>query len=406
MKLDIHTAVQTTLVIAILLIIVSAWIGIRSIAKARSLKFFRMRRDRMVAGWRLILLAFGLGIMALAVNSFAEPLVYRFFPPTPTLTPTLTITVTPSITLSPTITQTPTITNTPSETDTPTITPTPQIPLVVEILFQSTTTPNPGAVFSPLQFTQELITTENTFEAVNPGTVFQNPVGHLYALFSYVDMVVDSQWTALWYRNGELVNYETKPWDGGSGGWGYTDWNPPAEMWQPGEYEVQIFVGHEWKIAGKFTVEGDAPTAVPSLTPSPTRTNTPSPTPTRTPTPSRTLTPTRTTTPTRTVTLTRTNTPTTKPSSTRQPSNTPRPTDTHQPSRTITRTPAGTATPRPTSTHAPTYTPAPPTAPYTHAPTFTPRPPTANPTRAPTNTPRLPTVTPGGKLKNPAQIRH
>ena len=64
------------------------------------------------------------------------------------------------------------------------------------------------------------------------------------------------------------------PWDGGTGGVGYTDWNPEPYLWLAGEYEVQIFVGLSWKTSGRFTVEGQPPTAVPSATPSPTRTST------------------------------------------------------------------------------------------------------------------------------------
>jgi len=67
-----------------------------------------------------------------------------------------------------------------------------------------------------------------------------------------------------------------------------------------GIYEVQIFIGTDWKKAGFFTVEGvpptptttPTPTRTPSLTPSATLTLTPIPT--DTPTPSRTPLPTAT----------------------------------------------------------------------------------------------------------------
>ncbi|GAH59162.1 unnamed protein product, partial [marine sediment metagenome] len=44
------------------------------------------------------------------------------------------------------------------------------------------------------------------------------PVGHMYALFSYDGMLNGSQWSALWYREDDLVFFESKPWDGGSSG--------------------------------------------------------------------------------------------------------------------------------------------------------------------------------------------
>ncbi|HET9590390.1 MAG TPA: hypothetical protein VFO91_16505 [Anaerolineales bacterium] len=114
-------------------------------------------------------------------------------------------------------------------------------------------------------------------------------------MFTYDQMTPGAQWTALWYREGELVHYETLPWNGETGGFGFTEWEAPASEWLPGVYEVQIFVGLELKVIGQFVVQGDAPTAIPTATPSltitPSRTMTPSLTATPTRTPSATLTP-------------------------------------------------------------------------------------------------------------------
>jgi len=355
MDLDIHTTVLTAFVLAIGFAILFIWIGIRSIRKARALKFFRMRRDRMVTGWRLIFFSLVLVILAFLLNRFAEPVIYNFFPPTPTLTATPTITQTPTITLTPSITQTPTITTTPSVTDTPTPSPTPHVPLAIEVQFTSVVTPNPAAVFSPLQFARAL---DENFAPIEPAIVFQNPVGHLYAQFSYDNMLVGAQWTALWFRGVELVHFETSPWDGGTGGVGYTDWNPQPYEWLPGLYEVQIFVGLQWKTVGTFTVEGDAPTPPPSPTPTFTVTLTPTPTATRTPRP----------------TATASFTPGFSPTATPRPSATP-----------TSRYP--TSTPTPAYTHAPSNTPGTPTATFTHAPTYTASPSRPPATHQPTNTP-------------------
>lgn len=332
MELDIKTAVNTAIILAVIGLIFSLFFGIRSIRKARTLKFFRMRRDRMVRGWRQVFFAFILGILVLLTRQFAEPLAYTIYPPSPTVTLTTTITPTPTITLTPTITQTPTITLTPEFTDTPTITPTPGIPLAIEILFESQVTPNPDALFSPLVFTQGI----DNFEPLNPGEVFENPLSEMHAIYSYDGMVEGSQWTALWYHNGDLVHFETNPWRGSTGGWGFTNWDPEAHEWLPGEYKVQIFVGNTWKVSGRFTVEGDPPTPVPSatltITPSltPTITITPSPTLTRTPAPTPTITPTNTRWPTATP-ITPTSTWTPWPTATSPPTNTPQPTATLTP---------------------------------------------------------------------------
>jgi hypothetical protein len=320
MKLDIHTGVITIVALLSVLAAYGLWAGFRSIRKARTLKFFRMRRDRMMLGWRMVFISIVFILVAILTRRFAEPLAYHYFPPTVTPTQTATITLTPTISLTPTITQTPTITPTPSVSDTPTITPTPHMPLLIEDQFTSTTTPNPDAVFSPLQFATAL---DKDYLPVEPNTVFQNPVGHLYAQFTYDQMTPGAQWTALWYYGSQLVFYETEPWDGGTGGIGYTDWNPEPYLWLAGEYEVQVFVGNSWKTSGRFTVEGSPPTAVPSLTPSPTRTNTPTPKPSDTRMPSQTATPspvrvTPSSTPSKTFAPSPTKTPPT-PSATRAP---------------------------------------------------------------------------------------
>jgi hypothetical protein len=174
---------------------------------------------------------------------------------------------------------------------------------VIEALFESNVTPNPNAVFSPLQFTQDC----SNLAEISPAAVFRNPIRYICAVFTYDQMTPGAQWTALWFRDGDMVHYETIPWDGEVGGYGWTEWEAPPEEWLPGTYTVQIFAGLEWKQAGQFLLEGDAPTAPP------TQTATFTLTPSRTPTPTRTFTPTRTPTITRTPTLTQSPAVTTTP---------------------------------------------------------------------------------------------
>ena len=63
-----------------------------------------------------------------------------------------------------------------------------------------------------------------------------------------------------------------KPWDGGTGGiGGYTECSNPIGGWLPGQYEVQIFMGYEWKVVGRFIVieppdANPAPTGTPTFT--------------------------------------------------------------------------------------------------------------------------------------------
>jgi len=351
MSLDIHTAVQTTLLIIAVVILFSIWRGIVSIRGARRLPFFRLRRERMVHGWRLLFFSLVLLVVGFLVSTQLEPLIYQVYPPTATVTVTPTITITPTISLTPTITLSPTITPTPAVSNTPTITPTPYVPLAVETRFESSVTPNPDAVFSQLVFTQGI---DALYRPLSPGTTFKNPVGHMYAVFSYDGMIEGSQWTALWFRDGVLVYFETRAWDGGTGGYGYTDWDPRPQDWLPGEYQVQIFTGLVFKVAGSFTVTGGPPTPAPTETSTPTSTATQTATPTRTPPPTRTPLPSRTPRPTRTITpiptITLTPTPYLSPTFTLSP--TPYPT--------LTRTQiTPSITPQPTQTRTLTITPQP-----------------------------------------------
>jgi hypothetical protein len=209
--------------------------------------FYHLRRRREAIGWRQLGLSVVLLMAAAALPVYGLPVAYEYFPPSPTPSITPTITLVPSITVSPTITLSPTITDTPVVSDTPTSTPTPFIPAAIQAIFESSVTPNPDAA-----------------------TVFQNPVGHVYAIFSYDGMLPGVQWTTLWLRGGQLVHYETKPWDGATGGSGFTDWNPSPDQWQPGVYTVQLFVGEQYIVNGRFLVQGEPPTSVPSASPSPT----------------------------------------------------------------------------------------------------------------------------------------
>lgn len=308
--------------------LITFFTGVRSIRDSRRLRYYRLRRSRLVAGWRTILISLILAGVTFVVSRFGEPVVYSVYRVSPTPTRPPTETVAPTITETPTPSLSPTLTPTLSESLTPTLTPTPHVPIAVEVQFSASITPPADAVFSPLRFAQGI---DLAYNPIDPSQSFNNPITKMYAIFSYDKMADGVQWTALWYRDGELVYFETKPWEGGTGGFGFSDWQPMPEAWQPGNYQVHIFIGLELKVSGEFSVSGFPPTITP------TQSATPTPTFSLTPTSSRT--PTETDIPT--VTITR------WPSRTPTASNTPRP---------PTRTPIPTSTPQPTSTPIPTRT--------------------------------------------------
>lgn len=284
-----HMDIRAGIIAAVVMSVLGAlWIfrsGIRALQSARKLTFYRIKRQRVRGGWLTLVGGLLLLSFALWMSFFGEPLAYQYFPPSPTNTLTPTLTTIPTITLSPTITLTPTITETPAATYTPLFTSTPFVPLVIEALFESEVTPNPNASFSPLQFT----TNCSNFLDFQAAAVFQNPIRYMCAVFTYAEMIPGSQWTALWYRDGNLVHYETLPWDGETGGYGFTEWEAPPEEWLPGNYSVLIFVGLEYKVIGQFVVQGDAPTSLPTflptISPSPALTQTSTLTPSSTATP-------------------------------------------------------------------------------------------------------------------------
>jgi len=319
MNIDIQTTVT---IIFILLLLAGGGIlftAFRAFREARSLRFFLKRRKILGRAWQLIFFAALIITAAFLVNNFAEPMTYHVFEPSPTVTST------PTITLTPTITQTATITLTPTMTETPEFTSTPIMPAVISEGFTSEITPNPESVFSDINFSRR-ITGWNL--PIDPNVRFDQPNTTIYGSFSYDQMITGSQWSAIWFRDGELINYESIPWNGASGGNGYTNITLPSDEWLPGFYEVQIFVGDSWKMSGSFEVLGAPPTptltmtATITLIPTETVVNTATITPTETLKPSETPQPTFTSTGTQPPTLAATElptqTPTITPTATRQ----------------------------------------------------------------------------------------
>ena len=334
MNIDIQTTVT---IIFILLILTGGGIlftAFRSFREASRLRFFLKRRKILGRAWQLIFYAALVIIAAILINTYAEPLAYRAFQPSPTAT------YTPTITLTPTNTPVSTATLTPTITATPEFTPTPIMPVVISEGFTSEITPNPDSVFSNLiTFARRL---NGDYSPIDPNVRFDQPNSIIYGSFSYDKMAPGTQWSALWFKDGELIDYESILWNGASGGYGYTDLEIPSDEWLPGFYEVQIFVGETWKTSGTFEIFGDPPTPTPTstvtltLTPTATALNTATLFPTDTPTPTETPQPTFTSTATLTPTFRATSTQTKVP--TRTPKITEIPTLTKVPTQTLTPT--------------------------------------------------------------------
>ncbi|MBX3047635.1 MAG: hypothetical protein KIT46_08585 [Anaerolineales bacterium] len=269
-SLDLESFLLTSTAVLVFFGLYTLWTGRARMQQAGELPYHRLRQQRLLQGWATVFWGLVLFALAALLHWFGRPVVYSVFPVTPTSSQTSTPTLSPTPSLSPTLTLTPSETPTLQFTYTPSPTLPPQLPDEVRSQFTSVVTPNPAAVFSPLTFSRDL--NFRTYTAIEPGTLFESPVEGIYATFSYDGMLPDSQWSALWYRQGQLVHFETMPWDGGTGGFGYTEWLAPSQEWLPGIYQVQIFVGDQPKVVGEFEVSGPAGTPTPpagTLTPTP-----------------------------------------------------------------------------------------------------------------------------------------
>ena len=265
--MDIHAGVIVIAIFAVVWAYFAIRAAITVMQTARKLSFYSLRRQHNVSAWRLFFFAIILVGFAIWLPYYGEPMIYVYFPPSPTPSLTPTITQTPTITLTPTITFTPTLTSTPLVSNTPTLTTTPFLPVAIEALFTGPVTPNPEAVFTSIQFSTKF----DGLNPIDPKSVFELPIQTMYGGFDYNNTIPGVQWTALWYREGELVDYETQPWNGGTGGiGGFTESSDPVGGWIPGTYEVQIFMGYEWKVVGRFVVLGQLATSAPASTLTPT----------------------------------------------------------------------------------------------------------------------------------------
>jgi hypothetical protein len=264
--------------------------GVRALRLGSRTIYFRHRRQRVLAGWWMTGASLLLVVIAVLTFRPMNPLlVLAPLSPTPVKLASRAP-VTPSRTSTPTPRPSRTVTIPASPTATP------HLPLSLEIMVISSVTPQASATVGEIRFSDAL----NDGYPVGNRFEWSNPLSRMYVSFAYSHMTYGAQFTVLWFRNGELVFFESGPWQAGGHGGASSKWEPAPHEWHSGEYEVQFFVGTEWKATGYFTVTGEP---LPStFTPTPTFTRTPSPTWTSSPVPSET--PTLTATSSRTPTAT------------------------------------------------------------------------------------------------------
>ena len=264
-------------VILALLMVSCLIIGLRSLQRSRSTINYQQRLPHLRLARQLFIFS-GL-IATVSIYIFILKPIKAAVPQEVsslwgvTNTPTITSTSTPSFRPTALVTSSKppefAITRDPSD---PGLTPTPILPIPLLARFTSTIAPDPNTMIDNVRFSTEL----KNNQLVAPGVRFRNPVRTMYVIYSFSHMKTGVQWTAVWYRDGEYLDYETKTWNLDEAGAGIIEYEQDVDKWLPGIYELQIFVGDQWKATGSFTLAGDPPTFTP--TPTPTITNTIEPT--------------------------------------------------------------------------------------------------------------------------------
>lgn len=249
--------------------------GVRSIARSRKLLYYQLRQKRINQGWRLIFFS----LMVAAAIFFLVPPFMRQNDLTLRVFPTATMTKAPTATMS---AEELVASEEAEATETTVPTPDPldliRLPREVAADFTGELTPNPETVFSPLTMSLDLDLED--YSPIDAGLEFEYPVRKLVVTFSYDKMFENVQWTVVWYRNDEMVFYETLPWTFNSGGYGYAEVTSEQADLLPGTYLVEMYVGYELMSDTEFLVTGVAPTQTPTRAPTltPTATNTRAPT--------------------------------------------------------------------------------------------------------------------------------
>jgi hypothetical protein len=224
--MDIRAGIFTTIVLAVMAALIFFRGGIRSIQSARKLTFYRLRRQRMSRGWRMLFT----GVLTIVLRGLAGTFrgAHRL-PVFSTLADRLADTDhQPGAQHYP-------VANHHADADhhghavrdryaldyAHAVHPAGDRGVV-----RKPGHAQPGCGFQPLAVFDGV----REFRMCGPIHQLCQSDQEMWACFSYNNMFPGVQWTALWYRNGELVHYETVPWDGTTGGLGYSEWAPPRDV--------------------------------------------------------------------------------------------------------------------------------------------------------------------------------
>ena len=238
-------------------------LAIPRLIKAQRGAYYMVRREALGQATRLLLIMVLLQIIGVTLLIVGPRLVTRLVV-TPTPFPTATQTPTPS----PTATSTPTLT--PHPTRPPTITPTrrptatpPPIPSPTPLapLPDIALTPVPSAIPAgeEASITLMALATEKDDRGlpVDPGSEFPPGEHAVFLFFTYEGMQNGVTRTFAWYQDGEFMERcsQTALWEWGDRG-RTSYFCKPAGGWQPGTYEIHVFVEERLQGIAQFVITG------------------------------------------------------------------------------------------------------------------------------------------------------
>lgn len=266
---DWFGAVMAALLVLALVLVAA---GLQGIGSARTMRYFRLRRERMIQAWTQILLGIGLlavaailwltarpAIQAVTVPGTPTPAITATPTPSPTIRPLTTVSLAESLGLPPHLTEeeirnllaSPAASPTPVATRDPDATPvfpadriTPPGPLTV--------TPWPNAVAGVIRLTT---VNDCANRSLQGQTVFKPNAGTIYALFDFNNWIANAMWTEVWLFNDDIIHIQSYYWQGSTGGCAFVDYDNDGQPWRPGDYEVQVWMGNTWMERARFSIQ-------------------------------------------------------------------------------------------------------------------------------------------------------
>jgi hypothetical protein len=233
--------------------VIPAGLSIPQFIKSRRAKYYGIRREALQRALRWLLIA-GIMIGVAILQMVICPLLQSSdTPSTPdaTLAPTkAAVKATLPLTITPRPTEEPTTapTRRPTETPQPTSAPPSDGPT-------QEASPVPAGSEASIKFTALAMEKNESGLPVNAGFEFPPGDHAIYVFFTYEGMQNGVERTFTWYKDGELFERcsQTALWEWGDRG-RTSYYCQPSTGWEPGSYEVHIFVEDRMQFITEFLI--------------------------------------------------------------------------------------------------------------------------------------------------------